>query len=43
MEGGDDQVHGLCREAVELGYEAVEVHPDLNGRYRMVEMRLGAA
>ena len=38
MEGGDDQVHGLCREAVELGYEAVEVHPDLNGRSRMVEM-----
>jgi len=40
MEGGDDQVHGLSLAAIELGYEEVRVSPDLNGRPRMVEMRL---
>ncbi len=39
MEGGEDQVHGLAGEAQRRGYGEVEVHADLNGRPRMVEMR----
>jgi release factor glutamine methyltransferase len=38
MEGGEDQVDGLARTANKLGYGAVEVHPDLNGRPRILEM-----
>ncbi|MEW6553866.1 MAG: peptide chain release factor N(5)-glutamine methyltransferase [Actinomycetota bacterium] len=38
MEGAEDQVHELARVAAELGYESAQVHPDLNGRPRMVEM-----
>lgn len=41
MEGGEDQVHELAREAAALGYCAAEVHPDLNGRPRMVELSAG--
>jgi release factor glutamine methyltransferase len=38
LEGGEDQVNGLADTAAGLGYERVEVHPDLGGRPRIVEM-----
>jgi release factor glutamine methyltransferase len=41
MEGGEDQVHVLAREAAGFGYRAAEVHKDLNGRPRVVEMCKG--
>jgi release factor glutamine methyltransferase len=41
MEGGEDQVHGLAREAARFGYGSAEVHGDLNGRPRIVELRRG--
>lgn len=37
MEGSEDQVGWLARLALEMGYASVEVHPDLNGRPRMVQ------
>ncbi len=40
MEGGEDQVYGLAREGLDLGYEAAEVHDDLNGSPRIVELRV---
>lgn len=40
MEGGEDQVEDLAEEATGLGYGGVGVHADLNGRPRIVEMRL---
>lgn len=39
MEGGEDQVEGLAREAAGFGYGAADVGVDLGGRPRMVEMR----
>lgn len=42
MEGGEDQVGTLAEEAERMGYVAVRVLPDLNGRPRMVEMRNSA-
>jgi release factor glutamine methyltransferase len=38
MEGAEDQVHRLAREAASFGYVSAEVFPDLNGRPRMVEL-----
>ncbi|MDI6873616.1 peptide chain release factor N(5)-glutamine methyltransferase [Candidatus Solincola sp.] len=40
MEGGEDQVGDLAGLARDMGYVAVRVHEDLNGRPRMVEARL---
>jgi len=37
LEGGEDQVGGLAAAAAGLGYGAVKIHPDLNGRPRIVE------
>jgi len=41
MEGGEEQVEGLAREAAGFGFTVAEVHADLNGRPRIVEMRRG--
>jgi len=41
LEGGEDQVHGLAHAAAAFGYEAAEVHADLGGRPRIVQMCLG--
>lgn len=37
LEGGEDQVEGLAATAAGLGYRDVKIHPDLNGRHRIVE------
>jgi release factor glutamine methyltransferase len=40
MEGGEEQVGVLAGRAPESGYDAAQVHTDLSGRPRVVEMRL---
>jgi release factor glutamine methyltransferase len=41
LEGAEDQVHRLAREAAGFAFGSAEVHNDLNGRPRMVEMCRG--
>jgi len=38
LEGAEDQVHRLASEAARFGYVSAQIHPDLNGRPRMVEL-----
>ncbi len=40
MEAGEDQVDGLARAACAMGYEEAEIHSDLTGRPRILEMAL---